>query len=194
MKKHLTAGRVIRYLLYLSTVSTLVISVTYARFTLEMRGEGSISAAAVAMDITGGAGNSALDLTTQLQGLHPGEKKELTIAVTNQKGDIASEVAQEYSITISTTGNLPLTYTLTSSNSDDSSEGTYVTKLTEEMSGTVMTWTGGLLPYVDTGTGIAHTYKLTVEWPSGSADEKLADEIDLVTLTVDAKQVQPKEN
>lgn len=180
MNKHFTVSRAIRYLLYLSIASTLVFGVTYARYIQEIQGQGTVSTAAVAMDVT--EGTSELDLTKQLQGLRPGETRKLDFAVTNKKGGVASEVAQEYSISISTTGNLPLTYTLAPKY--EGSAGTYVTNPGENM-----IWNGGRLPYSE--AGITHTYTLTVAWPSDKADEDLSDEIDLVTLTVDANQAVP---
>ena len=49
---------------------------------------------------------------------------------------------------------------------------------------------GGFLPHTDETT---HSYKLTVSWPSNGKNEFVyADEIDLVTVTVDAKQTMPE--
>ena len=128
MKKHLTAGRIALYLLYLGLTTSLIVSVTYSRYAQEIKGQGVAQVAAVALDLTDDNG-AQLDLTEQLKGLHPGEQKELVFAVTNKEGDTVSEVAQEYAITISTTGNLPLTYTLAPNNTD-TSEGTYVDRRT----------------------------------------------------------------
>lgn len=173
MKKHLTTRRIAMYLLYLVMVGMLVFGVTYARYLSTISGSAKAQTAAVALD-------SSLDLTSSLAGMQPGESKIIKFAVKNQKGDTTSEVAQEYTITISTTNNLPLTYTL---NKQDSNSGSYVTNSSN------LTWTGGLLPY--SASGVTHTYTLTVAWPPDKAAESYADEIDLVTLTVDAKQVNP---
>lgn len=186
MRKHLTAGRVIRYLLYLCIVSTLVFGVTYARYIREIYGQGTVSTAVAEMDVTDG-GSGKLELTQKLQGLQPDEKREIDFQITNQKNGVVSEVAQEYSITIDTTGNLPLTYTLTPKNNSDSSVGTYAAETSSD-SGSLV-WTGGRLPY--SAAGVSHSYTLTVEWPGDRADETLADEIDRVILTVDAKQALP---
>lgn len=178
MKKQLTAGRVIRYLLYLCIASTLIFGVTYARYIQEIQGQGTVSTAAVAMD-------SQLDLTQKLQGMYPGETRTVELAVTNQKGSIVSEIAQEYSITISTTDNLPLTYSLAPK--DTGGTGTYATN-----SGGGLTWTGGLMPYSE--TGVTHTYTLTVTWPTEENSTRYMNEVDVVSLTVNAKQVLPTEN
>lgn len=184
MKKQLTAGRVVRYLLYLCIASALVFGFTYARYILGIHGQGTASTAAVALNVTDGSSNT-LDLTTQLQGLQLGATKEIVFAVTNQKGGIVSEVAQDYTVSVYTTGNLPLTYTLLAQDSD---AGTYVANPISSSDGS-MVWAGGRLPYAE--KGVTHTYTLTAEWPSNQADESLTDEIDLVTLTVDTKQALP---
>ena len=168
MKKHLTAGRIALYLLYLGLTTSLIVSVTYSRYAQEIKGQGVAQVAAVALDLTDDNG-AQLDLTEQLKGLHPGEQKELVFAVTNKEGDTVSEVAQEYAITISTTGNLPLTY----------------------LAGTSPCWTGGRLPYSQ--DGVTHTYTLTIHWPESENITWYMNEIDAVSLTVNAKQAQPTE-
>ena len=188
MKKHLTAGRIALYLLYLGLTTSLIVSVTYSRYAQEIKGQGVAQVAAVALDLTDDNG-AQLDLTEKLKGLHPGEQKELVFAVTNKEGDTVSEVAQEYAITISTTGNLPLTYTLAPNNTD-TSEGTYVTGSTF-LAGTSPCWTGGRLPYSQ--DGVTHTYTLTIHWPESENITWYMNEIDAVSLTVNAKQAQPTE-
>ena len=49
---------------------------------------------------------------------------------------------------------------------------------------------GGFLPHTEETT---HSYELTVSWPNDEKNEFVyADEIDLVTVTVDAKQTMPE--
>ncbi len=61
-------------------------------------------------------------------------------------------------------------------------------KLRPAVRGNSQVWTGGFLPAAET----AHQYRLTVTWPMENADERYAREIDMVTLTVDAKQHEPE--
>lgn len=208
MKKHLTAGRILRYLLCLGIACTFVGGVTYARYISEVSGSATAVVAAVAMNVTGnGEGSSSeLDLTKELGGMRPGDNKTLVFAVTNQMGGAVSEVALEYSITIHTTGNLPLIYDIKKSTVEKSDAGetelldsgsgdigTYVNPNDRNKNGdTEWLWSGGSLPYMQ--GGVTHTYQLTVEWPGSKKEENLADEIDWVTLTVDAKQALPSES
>lgn len=183
MKKHLTAVRIAAYLSCLSAAGALIIGTTYAFYSGSVSGSAAAKTAAFALDVTDSKQNQ-VDLTAELAGMMPAQKKAITFAVTNKKNSTVSEVAQEYSITIATTGNLPLTYQLQGAG-PSAPEGSYVAAATEGQ----LFWTGGLLPF--SSSGVIHTYVLTVEWPSDDADESLSDEIDLVTMTIDAKQALP---
>lgn len=184
MKKNLTKGRIISYIIYLALACTLVFGITYARYSSKVTGNVTAKTASVEM-------NSTIDLSKQLEGMAPGSPKEIKFEVTNKKEGNVSEVGQEYSITIDTTGNLPLTYTI-DSDTAASESGEYVTAVNEASGGTNHKWTGGVLPY--SADGVTHTYTLTVTWlESGDVDNSAySDEIDQVTLTVDAKQIEPK--
>lgn len=190
MKKHLTKQRIVFYMLYLILACTLVFGVTYARYTASVAGTAAAKVASVEM-------NTSLDLTGLLKDLKPGETKTISFAVNNFKkssegtGADVSEVGQEYSVTVSTTANLPLVYTLVP-DGGSVSEGAFVLPAEGgDAASPPFVWTGGRLPYSD--KGITHTYHLTVEWPENKNDLAYIDEIDLVTLIVDAKQVQPDE-
>ena len=96
MKKQLTFGRIVSYLLYLSLVCTLIFGVTYARYSTVVTGGASAQTAAVAL-------GSSLDLTEDLKGMTPGDAKPIFFSVSNKKDSTVSEVAQEYTITLLTT-------------------------------------------------------------------------------------------
>lgn len=184
MKKNLTKGRIISYIIYLALACTLVFGITYARYSSKVTGNVTAKTASVEM-------NSTINLTDQLGGMTPGSSKKIEFEVTNKKERNVSEVGQEYSITIDTTGNLPLTYTIAGDSAAPASEK-YVTAVEESSGETNYKWTGGVLPY--SADGITHTYTLTVTWPKSGDEDNSAysDEIDQVTLTVDAKQIEPK--
>lgn len=176
MNRHLTKRRLACYLLYFTLACTAVFGTTYARYGSAVSGTGLAQAAAVEM-------NTTLDLTDQLRGLIPGGEKEILFLVGNARDDIISEVAQEYSITVATTGNLPLTFELTHAGSG-AQKGVLATAA--KANGKFpFTWEGGELPHTERAS---HTYALIVRWPPDSAQGRYADEIDLVTLRVDAKQ------
>lgn len=159
---------------------SLIAGLSYARFASAVGGTGIAHTAAVEM-------NTTLDLTEELQGMEPGEKREITFAVNNSKDGKLSDVVQNYSVSAATTGNLPLTFTL-SPRTDEGQGGAYAGTLTKKDDPPVWSWSGGSLPH---SAKISHTYTLTVEWPAAQLGESLALEIDLVTLTVEAKQGQP---
>jgi hypothetical protein len=187
MKKHLTTGRIGLYLLYLTAVGTLVLGTVYARYRSDVTGTGTAEVAAAAMDVTG-TGSSSLDLTKVLSGMKPGTSKEVEFVVTNAKDGAVSEVAEEYQITVSTTGNLPLTYVLSAKSTG--TKGTFAEVGVNPAPGRFQ-WTGGFLP--DSAETV-HTYQLTVTWPGEQKAGSYTDEIDLVTLTVDAVQAKPVES
>lgn len=178
MKKQLTFGRIVSYLLYLSLVCTLIFGVTYARYSTEVTGGASAQTAAVALD-------SSLDLTEDLKDMTPGDAKNIPFAVRNKKDSTVSEVAQEYTITLLTTGNLPLEFTLASAPGTADSGESYA--LSEEVGNYI--WRGGLFP---AGQEKTHNYTLTVIWPQGANDAKFMNEIDAISLCIDAHQVEPK--
>lgn len=173
MRKHLTVGRIACYLLLLAAACALVFGTSYARFSSEAMGSGTASVAAAAL-------NSRMDMSDRLEGIAPGETRTIAFQVTNQKEDgTISEVTQSYTITIETTGNLPLTYALSTGDTPDTDHA-----LTNKRD--ALMWEGGILPHSVPAT---HTYMLSVSWPTGSASPYLADEIDLVAVTIDAQQV-----
>lgn len=178
MKKQLTFGRIVSYLLYLSLVCTLIFGVTYARYSTEVTGGASAQTAAVALD-------SSLNLSSSLEGMKPGITSKINFTVSNQKDKVVSEVAQEYTVTLLTTGNLPLEFTLASAPGTADSGGSYALS---KAAGNYI-WSGGLFP---PGKEETHKYTLTVIWPIGENDAKLMNEIDAISLRIDAYQVEPK--
>ncbi len=173
MKRHLTAGRVVCYMLVLTAACTLVLGATYSRFSSQATGTGTANIAAAAL-------NSTMDVSEALEGMAPGDSCTIAFRVSNEEeSGTVSEVTQSYTIAIETTGNLPLTYTLSTGDTPKDHHA-----LTQNNGSLV--WTGGLLPH---STPTTHTYTLTVSWPDEEADPSLTDEIDLVSVTVEARQV-----
>ena len=181
MKKYLTKKRIICYLFCFILVCTAVLGITYARYRTEVAGAAAASTADVAL-------NSSIDLSSALKKMVPGEKREILFSVTNQKDASVSEVAQEYSVSVTSTGNLPLTYELAEKEAVSNGTSVESPPSVQELS---YVWTGGRLPH---GAAAVHTYTLTVSWPAVQAAGSYADEFDRITLTVDAKQVKPKTN
>lgn len=189
MKGQLSMRRAACYLLCVLFACLLIFGTTNARFQTTGIGTGSAQAAAVAVAV-----NSQIDLTSVLKSMKPGEEKRIIFTVNNYSGNgerKVSEVAQEYSITMTTTGNLPLKYQLLLDNGsqDNPDTGSYVDVEHSAEEAFRVIWNGGYLPH---SVQTEHTYELIVTWPETENQGSYADEIDLITLTVDAKQAEAK--
>lgn len=180
MQKQLTKTRILGYLLLLAMVTSFVFSISYAKYTKQINGSASADIAIW--------GNDEKIANLDTAGLHPGETKTYEISITNKKNGSVSQVAQEYSISLETTNNLPLTYTIEAKDLV-SGKGTYLTKKKFDLTSGKDEITGGNLPYTES---ITHTYTLTVEWPSNMNDAAYMDEVDSITLTIHAWQSSPQ--
>lgn len=180
MKKQLTKTWLTGYLICFAGVFLLITGVSYARMITKIAGTAKAASAAVNLDTT------TINISDLLQTLQPGDRKELKFEVHNyQNTGEMSEVAQDYSVTVQTSGNLPLTFVLNGENTDVQG------KLAEigSQTGSAWKWTGGWLPQAQS---VSHRYTLTVVWPADKNDVMLADEIERITLTVDAVQALPE--
>lgn len=108
-----------------------------------------------------------------LSDILPGTEKHFSLTVTNQKNEKVCEVAQQYTVSVTTQNNLPLTVAIYS-------DSEYQAKVD----------TNGVV----TGTfaaaeGSSATYYIKISWNSAENDYLLADEIDVVVVTVTATQI-----
>ncbi len=186
-KKH---SRLWVYLLYLGLVTSLILSVTLARYVSTAGGTGTATVAAMA------GGGEPIQMT--LTQMAPGGTSSLKFKVVNFSGDAVSEVALDYGIKVDTTGNLPLKFVLTAEKAAGTEDlGTTVTvgETGEILKGINSQILGdGTFPLAEKRQ--EHTYTLTVTWPAektdanyaSQADAGYADEIDVVTVTVRARQ------
>lgn len=149
-------------------VCALFSTATLSGYVSTVSGTGTVRIATVELD-------GALDV--DVSGLAPGETKSVGFSVVNSNNGVVSDVSQIYVICIETTGNLPLTFSISSA--DSSADGHALT------AGANNTWTGGAFPHT---TRTEHTYSLNVTWDSAYNDPKYVDEIDAIKLIVDAQQ------
>lgn len=175
MRKHLTTGRIAGYLMCLTAVCSVVIGVTYARYASSVGGTATAAVAAVEL---GGRTEQPIDLS----GMRPGDHRAVSFQVVNFSGDTISETAQDYTITIKTAGNLPLDFTLTA---DDAAAPA------RKLEGAAGRWSTALAGSLPAGISTTHSYTLSIAWPAAQAEAAYADEIDAVTLIVDAVQTLP---
>ena len=129
--------------------------------------------------------------TIDISGLVPGGTQDYKFRIINEKDGKISEVAQSYSITVDTTGNLPLEFVL----SLDPASTVQGKTLVNSSAPAALTFTnnksvmeGGELP---PAISSSHDYILTISWPEGQNGAVYSGEIDLVTLTVKAQQILP---
>ncbi len=171
------------YLLYLGLVTSLILSMTLARYASTAAGAGTATVAAMA----GGGELVGEPISMLLDNLSPSEARTLKFQVVNFSGGTVSEVALDYEITVSSTRNLPLRFTLTAEAPEGELENTISGGdiLTDEATQSQVL-TGGSFPLE--GRMQAHTYTLTVTWPAEVNGAEYAHEIDLVTITVEARQ------
>jgi len=180
MKKHSYKIYIIGVLLLALAVASLgMIATSYARFASQAEGTGLTRVA------LWGSGTDIESLNIDVSGLAPGREMEYNFELTNSVEGKVSQVEQAYSLTVETTGNLPLLYEIAEGVSTPTGKGTVITpkQLTFE-NGKAMA-EGGVLPHTEKAS---HTYTLKVTWPSGEDIAEYADEIDLVTLTISAEQ------
>ena len=185
MKRQRSKSRIIGYLLLLAVGSLGVMSATYARYLFQADGEGTVAVAVWGTDAT------ITPLSVDVSDLVPGKEKAYTFQVTNTRDGKTSQVAQEYSFVVETTGNLPLVFDILAGLSSPAGSGTTITEQRLHFSTDGKAeLTGGSLPHT---TSVTHTYTMKVSWPddAGSKRAEYADEIDLVTLTVKADQIMP---
>lgn len=168
---------ILAWLLFAVILTLLIAPTTFSRYITTVKGADTAEVATVAL--AGNAENASL--TVSVGGMEPGDTRTFVFQVTNTKDKKISDVAQSYTITIDTTGNLPLDYLLSAEVKDN--EGFAAEGLPKDGGKTT---TAGRLPHT---ASVTHTYTLTVEWPLSENDPKYADEVDAVYLVVDSQQV-----
>ncbi len=173
MSETTRTARPIMWLTYAVLVTALVSTATLSRYMTSISATDSVTVASVAME---SAGIASLDV--DLSDISLGTSKYFSFDVVNFTDSRASEVTQDYYIEILTTGNLPITYTLTTVDEDTSSHA-----LTSANGG--LMWTGGVLEHSVDST---HSYTLTISWPAEEIDYSYMDEVDAVKIVVHSQQ------
>ena len=114
----------------------------------------------------------------------PGDSTEKTFTVQNFSGDNVSEVTMKYTISLKTTGNLPLCFTLLDANGNSlkvwDCNGTNGQREYKYES---------LTTVFSPGTPQSHTYQLKAEWSNTQNDSKFSGMTDAVYLSVKWEQV-----
>lgn len=194
MKKMKGRNKYLLMLLLLAAVATsLFANDTMAKYSSSFTGSGTVNVAAFA----GGADTASFNVA--VNDLSPGGTSTVNFAVQNYEGDKNSEVAMTYEIQVETTGNLPLSFALSSNAGDKGPYNQPVGQLAAtDAEKLKYTATGGRLPVAagDASQGMGkkrHAYELAVTWPAEAAhDWDYSNEIDMITVTVTSTQVNPE--
>lgn len=132
-------------------------------------------------------------MTTNLASILPQDDAYVfDFSIGNQEGEQIAEVDLEYELTLRTTTNLPLTYELYMNQQYTDEGATNIIKdnivgLDED--GTyfrTMTTDKIVLPYTE---GITNLYQLVIYFPANYNEENYQDILELLEITVNAKQV-----
>lgn len=176
-RRGVSSMRVAAFLLVAALATACVVGGTLARYTA---GDTSSDSARVAIFGHSEFINMETDWTA---GLVPGITRTYDLAVTNGDDDRTSEVAQRYSIVLTTSGNLPLTYTLAPA------DGSAVLgSFTESATTATHTFSSDSMAFAASQQS-SHEYKLTVNWPAEKNDASLAGVPDFIQIDIDVEQI-----
>lgn len=175
----------IRWLLYCLTLALMISSVTLSRYISSVSGTDTASVAGVALSGNVGTQSFSIDI----RDLGPGTEKNIPFEVLNYKDGKVSQVALSYAISLESTGNLPVYYTLEKVSTQPASETMaepWDTFLASGSNTGVETKSNGVLGFSGQTT---HKYNLKIEWPQAKNDIRYSYEIDAVTVYIKSEQI-----
>ena len=181
---HSQKGRIPRKLLHTAVIICVAVlcltsvGITSAKYISQSHGNDSASVARFSPSLIS---ESNIDISDIKK---PGDSTEKTFKVQNFSGGSVSEVTMTYTITLKTTGNLPLTFTLLDANGNSlkvwDCNGTNGQREYKYES---------LTTVFSPGTPQSHTYQLKAEWSNTQNDSKFSGMTDAVYLSVKWEQV-----
>lgn len=181
---HSQKGRIPRKLLHTAVIICVAalclasIEMASAKYIFQSHGNDSASVARFSPALIN-------ENNIDISGIKPGYSTEKTFTVQNFSGDSVSEVTMKYTISLKTTGNLPLRFTLLDA-------GGHSLKVWD------CNGTNGQREYkyecplvFSPGTPQSHTYQLKAEWPNtqNENDSKFSGMTDAVYVSVKWEQV-----
>ena len=182
---HSQKGRIPRKLLHTAVIICVAVlcltsvGITSAKYISQSHGNDSASVARFSPSLIS---ENNIDISDIKK---PGDvSTEKTFTVQNFSGNSVSEVTMTYTITLKTTGNLPLTFTLLDANGNSlkvwDCNGTNGQREYKYES---------LTTVFSPGTPQSHTYQLKAEWSNTQNDSKFSGMTDAVYLSVKWEQV-----
>ena len=180
---HSQKGRIPRKLLHTAVIAGLSVlcltsvGITSAKYISQSHGNDSVSVACFSPSLIS---ENNIDISGIKK---PGDSTEKPFTVQNFSGDSVSEVTMKYTISLKTTGNLPLCFTLLDADGNSlevwDCNGTNGQREYKYESLTVFS----------PGTAQAQNYKLKAEWAAGQNGAQFAELTDAVYLSVIWEQV-----
>ena len=180
---HSQKGRIPRKLLHTAVIICVAVlcltsvGITSAKYISQSHGNDSASVARFSPSLIS---ENNIDISDIKK---PGDSTEKTFKVQNFSGDSVSEVTMKYTISLKTTGNLPLCFTLLDADGNTLAvwdcDGTSGQQKYEYESLTVFS----------PGTPQSHTYQLKAEWSNTQNDSKFSGMTDAVYVSVKWEQV-----
>ena len=180
---HSQKGRIPRKLLHTSVIICFAvlclasIEMASAKYIFQSHGNDSASVARFSPSLIS---ENNIDISDIKK---PGDSTEKTFKVQNFSGDSVSEVTTKYTISLKTTGNLPLCFTLLDADGNSlevwDCNGTNGQQEYKYESLTVFS----------PGTTQSHAYQLKAEWPNTQNDSKFSGMTDAVYVSVKWEQV-----
>ena len=181
---HSQKGRIPRKLLHTAVIICVAVlcltsvGITSAKYISQSHGNDSASVARFSPSLIS---ENNIDISDIKK---PGDSTEKTFKVQNFSGDSVSEVTMKYTISLKTTGNLPLCFTLLDANGNSlkvwDCNGTNGQREYKYES---------LTTVFSPGTPQSHTYQLKAEWSNTQNDSKFSGMTDAVYLSVKWEQV-----
>lgn len=134
--------------------------ISYAKYYDEFKDDNSANVAVMANDVV-------IDYTLSELNLFPGAEISLPVNITNVKNGNIAEVNQQYTLTVETTNNIPLTCVFLNSNNQE------------------VTPTGQF----NAGIEQIHKYTIKILWDSSYNDYNYSNEIEVVRVIVHSTQM-----
>lgn len=151
--------------------------VIYARYMYSMSESGSVGMGIMLTDV--------IDISVALEDIKPGNVKEAEFRISNTKDGIVSDLRQIYTIKLTTTGNLPLSYEIYCKNS---SQGIGTENAPAVLMPGQQTEQQGMLPGTEEATHI-YTLKITWDDSEGQDNFQYSGIIDYASIEVYSEQV-----
>ena len=180
---HSQKGRIPRKLLHTAVIICVAVlcltsvGITSAKYISQSHGNDSASVACFSPSLIS---ENNIDISDIKK---PGDSTEKTFKVQNFSGDNVSEVTMTYTITLKTTGNLPLTFTLLDANGNSlkvwDCNGTNGQREYKYESLTVFR----------PGVAGTHDYTIRAQWQSGRNAARFSGMTDAVYVSVKWEQV-----